>query len=218
MKCSTFHYGHTHWCNDLRARPAVRDSRPHRCRMTQFLRWRDDRVQVHICTSTHQKHKNTCLSAGEVSHVCRGKERALWPSLRHHILISLVDAPVSQTHQCHVTCQGQNLVSKPRPQTWGFHTWAGKPYNSVSLYTLRDMWDFFFLVRACVWASTDARVGGLSGRRGGWEEEKEPVFGGRGFLGRRVGREGLGMSPSFTSSPTHTHKIIQNTHRCSKIT
>lgn len=50
---------------------------------------------------------------------------------------------------------------------------------------------------------TDARAGGLSGRRGGWEEE-ELVFGGRGFLGRMDGREGFEMSPAFTSSPTHT--------------
>lgn len=56
---------------------------------------------------------------------------------------------------------------------------------------------------------TDARLGGLSGRRGGWEEEEVLVFGGRGFLGRRDGRAGLGMSPSFTSSPIHTYKIIK---------
>lgn len=29
-----------------------------------------------------------------------------------------------------------------------------------------------------------ANVGGLSGRLGGWEEEEELDFGGRGFLGR----------------------------------
>lgn len=53
-------------------------------------------------------------------------------------------------------------------------------------------------------------MGGLSGRRGGWEEEEEElVFGGRGFLGKIDGREGLGISPTFTSSPTHTHKITQ---------
>lgn len=57
----------------------------------------------------------------------------------------------------------------------------------------------------CVCVCTDARVGGLSGRRGGREEGEELVFGGRGFLGRIDGREGLGMSPTFTSSPTHTH-------------
>lgn len=102
----------------------------------------------------------------------RERERALWQPLSHHVVISLVEAPVSQTHQCHVTCQGQNLVSKPRPQTWGFHTWAGKPYNNIRLYTLRDMWGFFF-VRACVcvcvltleWAvSQDAAGEGRKGR------------------------------------------------------
>lgn len=59
----------------------------------------------------------------------------------------------------------------------------------------------------CVGVCTDARVGGLSGRRGGWEEEEEElVFGGRGFLGSIDGREGLRMSPAFPSSPTHTYK------------
>lgn len=55
----------------------------------------------------------------------------------------------------------------------------------------------------CVCVCTDARVGGLSGRRGGWEEEEAFDFGRRGFLGRRVGRVGLEMSPSFPSSPMH---------------
>lgn len=53
---------------------------------------------------------------------------------------------------------------------------------------------------------TDASEGGLSGRRGGWEEEEELDFGGRGFLGRIDGREGFGMSPTFSSSPTRRHK------------
>lgn len=35
-----------------------------------------------------------------------------------------------------------------------------------------------------VYLFTNARGGGLSGRRGGWEDEEELVFGGRGFLGR----------------------------------
>lgn len=41
-------------------------------------------------------------------------------------------------------------------------------------------------VCVCVYLFTNARGGGLSGRRGGWEdeEEEELVFGGRGFLGR----------------------------------
>lgn len=159
----------THWCDDLRARPAVRDSWPRRRWMTQFLCRRHHHIQVDICT--HHKHKHRWWSAGSTC-VHRERERALWQPLSHHVVISLVEAPVSQTHQCHVTCQGQNLVSKPRPQTWGFHTWAGKPYNNIRLYTLRDMWGFFF-VRACVcvcvltleWAvSQDAAGEGRKGR------------------------------------------------------
>lgn len=42
-----------------------------------------------------------------------------------------VKGPGHQTHRWHVTCQGQNLVLKPRPQTWGFHTWASKPNISI---------------------------------------------------------------------------------------
>ena len=59
-------------------------------------------------------------------------------------------------------------------------------------------------------------VRGLSGRRGAWEEEAGPVFGGRGFLGGTDGRAGLGMSPTFVSSPTHKHTHT-HTHKNVKV-
>lgn len=68
-----------------------------------------------------------------------------------------------------------------------------------------------FSVSECVCVCTDASVGGLSGRRGGWEEEEALDFGRRGFLGRRDGRVGLERSPSFTSSPTHKTNIHTKT-------
>lgn len=51
---------------------------------------------------------------------------------------------------------------------------------------------------------TDARAGGLSGRLGGcWEVEEEvDVFGGKSFLGRTVGREGLRISSPITHTQT----------------
>lgn len=85
---------------------------------------------------THIRNTQTGDYQQVTFHMCTEakRERARSDSyLGTIILISLVDAPVSQTHQCHVTCQGQNLVSKPRPQTWGFHSWAGKPYNKIKL-------------------------------------------------------------------------------------
>lgn len=168
-----------------------------------WLSFSVDETTASRSTSAQTHIRNTL-----VSHEHRDEERALWQSLRHHICISLADAPVSQTHQCHVTCQGQNLVSKPRPQTWGFHTWAGKPCNNIRLYTLRDIWDFC-RKRVCVCVSVYWRKSGRSlrtprglGRRGGaW-------LWGEGFLGKDRWEGGFG-DVSNLHLFTYTHKITQ---------
>lgn len=66
----------SHWCDDLRARPAVCDSRPRRRRMTQLLCWCDDCVQVRVCT--HQKHKNTRLKVWMCTETKRRRSDCHW--------------------------------------------------------------------------------------------------------------------------------------------
>lgn len=50
-----------------------------------------------------------------------------------------------------------------------------------------------------------AGLSGLSGRLGGRDDGRFNAllfFGGRGFFGRKAGRDGFGMSLNFESSPT----------------
>lgn len=64
----------------------------------------------------HEKKKNKHKKDETLSEILENRIRRM-------------EAPVSQTHRRHVTYQGQNLMLKPRPQIWGFQTWAGKLCN-----------------------------------------------------------------------------------------
>lgn len=73
-----------------------------------------------VSLSTWQLHPSRHLSRNAHTHQ---------KDDNHAEMRGRIEAPVSPTHQRHVTCQGQNLVSKPHHQIWGCHTWAGKLYN-----------------------------------------------------------------------------------------